>query len=49
MARLRTETLQEPGVTRILLFQDFHCDDAPKNLIARLPDLTHTADSDTFG
>ena len=49
MARLRTETLQEPGVTRILLFQDFNGDGASENLVASFPDLTHTADSDTFG
>ena len=49
IASLRTETLQKPGVTGVLLLEDLDRNDAPKHLVASFPHLAHTANRDTFG
>ena len=49
MAGLSPETLQEAGVTGIFLFENFNGNGAAQDLIPCLPDLTHTANRDTFG
>ena len=46
MPRLGTETLEEPGVTEVLVLQDLDGDGATDNQVCCLPHLTHAADGD---
>src|SRR5690606_30876935 len=45
VAGLGAESLEKARVAHVLVFQDLDCDRATDDGIARLPDLTHTADS----
>ncbi len=46
MARFRAESLEEPWIPHVFVFEDLDGDGATDNAVGRLPDLAHAADRD---